>query len=387
MLMTMKQSISETDAWPNQEALNKALNIYRAAMRAFIIFHLKRTWGPDVEDVVIGSVGDRRANEIDHRLSKSGDIESVIDVNDFPHLVYRNWAETFERILHDDKTFRNQLWLIAECRNEDWAHPPKGDAESEGTRAHLFLIADVLGKIKRPKKKREVENIRDALFTDDTAERLADTEERLKAVEAKNAEYKRLLSATLEEKVDPAKPSTQDSDSDPERKPPQKTSKTGKIEELLTSLTASVEQKTQAKTSTTEKSQVANTLDPPVEIRHNPAEIHNDVSTIAEKFLSGTTLEERVEIGRKIAALRINPEGAQGKAWWKIREELRRTEGLDLKQEDVREVIRREDHFKESIVQRIESFKDGWECQVSLKRLCGFKPAGKWSDRIEACRP
>ena len=61
--------------------------------------------------------------------------------------------------------------------------------------------------------------------------------------------------------------------------------------------------------------------------------------------------------------MRIDAEGSKGVAWREIREELRRTEGLHLKQEDLREVIRREDHFKESVVERIESFEDGWECQ------------------------
>ena len=53
------------DSWPNQEALNKALNIYRASMRSFIIFHLKKIPGMNVADVVIDSVGDWRADEID----------------------------------------------------------------------------------------------------------------------------------------------------------------------------------------------------------------------------------------------------------------------------------------------------------------------------------
>ena len=272
------------DALPNQEALNKALNIYRASMRSFIIFHLKQIPGMNVEDVVIDSVGDWRADEIYHSLIESGrDIESMIDINDFPHLVNRNWEEVFERSLNDDKTFRNQLWLIVECRNATWAHPPKGDAESESTRVHLFLIADLLGKIKRLDKKREVEIIRDNLFVDDTAERLAATEERLKEVEAENAEYKRLLSATLEKKGDPAKRSTQDSGRGPEHKSPQKPSKTGKIEELLTSLTASVEQKTQAKPSKTEKSEAANTLKDRVEIGRKVV-TEADIDTIATEI-------------------------------------------------------------------------------------------------------
>ena len=120
---------------------------------------------------------------------------------------------------------------------------------------------------------------------------------------------------------------------------------------------------------------------------HQTDEIHNALSTIAERFRARTTLEERETIGRMVAALRINAEGSKGMAWWKIREELRRTDGLHLKQEDLREVIRHEDHFKESVVERIESFEGGWEYQGDLTVLCGFEPIGEWLDRIEACKP
>ncbi|MCY3627951.1 MAG: hypothetical protein OXG88_09950, partial [Gammaproteobacteria bacterium] len=191
------------DSWPNQEALNKALNIYRVSMRSFIIFHLKKIPGMNIEDVVIDSVGDWRADEIDRILSESDrDIGSVIDINDFPHLVNKNWGDAFEKTLNDDKTFRNQLWLIVECRNADWAHPPEGDAEFESTRAHLFLIADVLGKINKSDAKDRVEVIRDEL--DDTAERLADAEEWLRKMEAKNAEHKKSL-AEAEKHLETAK--------------------------------------------------------------------------------------------------------------------------------------------------------------------------------------
>ena len=66
--------MSTTD-YRNQEALNKALNIYRTYMRAFIIFHLKKIQGQKVEDVVIDSLDDvgqsDRADEIDRLLCQS----------------------------------------------------------------------------------------------------------------------------------------------------------------------------------------------------------------------------------------------------------------------------------------------------------------------------
>jgi hypothetical protein len=103
-------------------------------------------------------------------------------------------------------------------------------------------------------------------------------------------------------------------------------------------------------------------------------DVHSPPST-------ANTLEDRVEIGHKVAELRINAAGSEGIAWRKIRERL------ELKNNEFHNGIRLEDHFKESVVQRIESFKRGWECQVDLERLCGFKPTGEWLDRIEACRP
>ena len=113
--------------FPNQEGLNKAFNIYRAAMRKFIILRLRQIPGTNVESVVTNSLEYRRVDEVKRVLAHSDrNIESAIDINDFPHLVHKNWREAFEVQLNDDKTFRNQLWLIVECRNADWAHPPEG---------------------------------------------------------------------------------------------------------------------------------------------------------------------------------------------------------------------------------------------------------------------
>ena len=191
--------LSTTD-YPNQEALNKALNIYRTCMRGFIIFHLQKIPGTNVEDVVIDSVSDWRADEIERKLNEGMDIKSIIDIDDFPLLVGGrglNWKEVFKGPLNDDKDFQNQLWLIKTCRDQSWAHPPEGDADSEGTRAYLFLIAEVLRKIKRPDKQREVETIRDELFFDDSAERLEKAEKDI-------AEYKRAFTE-IEQRLAAAK--------------------------------------------------------------------------------------------------------------------------------------------------------------------------------------
>ena len=189
------------DTWPNQEALNKALNVYRAAMRSFIISCLRQIQGTDVESAVTDSLGYRRADEIERLLIQTDrSIESVIDINDFPYIVNKNWDSAFERTLNDDKTFRNQLWLIVECRNAEWAHPPDGDAEFESTWAHLFFIADVLGKINKPDAKVRVEAIRDELFPDDMKECLEKAEQRLKDLESEKSEAEKSLATAESEK-------------------------------------------------------------------------------------------------------------------------------------------------------------------------------------------
>ena len=183
--------------YPNRNSLSEAFDIYRDAMRSFIISRLRQIRGKQVEDIVIDSLESanlERANEIERILHQSNrSIESAIDINDFPHLVRKNWEEVFKIPLNDDKTFRNQLWLIKECRNADWAHPPKGDAEFEDTRAYLFFIADVLSKINKQDAKHEVESIRDQLCADKAEEHAVGVSEQ---IEAENTELKKQLNTT-----------------------------------------------------------------------------------------------------------------------------------------------------------------------------------------------
>ena len=104
-------------------------------------------------------------------------------------------------------------------------------------------------------------------------------------------------------------------------------------------------------------------------------------SSIAEKFRAANTLEDRMEIGRKVAELRINASGLKGLAWREIRKRL------GLKNDEFHKVVRLEEHFHESVVERIESFEDGWEYSGKLESLLGFKPVGELANRIEACKP
>ena len=156
---------------PNRDALQKALDIYRDAMRPFLIRCLRQVKGANVEGVISRSLGNKRADEFARALSRpDGNVASAIDINDFPTLVSRNWRrETFETKLNNDKTFQNQLWLITDARNHA-AHPGTQDLGDDYTRTHLFLIADVLKKINDPKSEQAVQIIRDKRFREPDAE-------------------------------------------------------------------------------------------------------------------------------------------------------------------------------------------------------------------------
>ena len=122
---------------PYRDALNRAVDIFRDAMRPFI-----------VRSILIGPGG---------RVQ-----EGSIDVNDFPHIVRQNWQDTFRIVFDGSRTVENALWQIAEARNKA-AHPGPEDEDSEYVRARLYDITDVLGRIKAQAEKRAVENIRDSL--------------------------------------------------------------------------------------------------------------------------------------------------------------------------------------------------------------------------------
>ncbi|MXY27429.1 hypothetical protein F4Y59_04600, partial [Candidatus Poribacteria bacterium] len=129
---------------PNQDALYQALNIYRDAMRPFILKNLKT-----VQDL---SPKDRFENEAD------------IDVGDFRYLVSEYWHDVFKHRFDPDRDIRSAVGIITEARNKV-AHPQAEDLTSGYTLSRLHEIADILGQINAPEQKREVETIRDKLLT------------------------------------------------------------------------------------------------------------------------------------------------------------------------------------------------------------------------------
>ena len=148
---------------PNRDALMQAIDIYRDAMRPFIIRQLRRVPGASVEELIGRGLGDRQADEFYRRLSENNDIEAAIDLNYFPKVIRDNWRAAFAQHFKDDLTVQSTLWLVKTARDQI-AHPGTQDIEAEYTRVHLYHIADLLGRINAPDGKQAVEEIRDNLL-------------------------------------------------------------------------------------------------------------------------------------------------------------------------------------------------------------------------------
>ena len=128
---------------PNQDALYQALNIYRDAMRPFILRNLKTVQGLAPEDCFQS--------------------EADIDIGNFPHLFRKYWRDAFKQHFDLYRDVRGAVSVITEARNRI-SHPSEKDITSEYALARLYEIADILGQINAPDEKRDVEDIRDKLL-------------------------------------------------------------------------------------------------------------------------------------------------------------------------------------------------------------------------------
>ena len=143
---------------PNREALSRAIDIFRDAMRPFLTRCLKRVPKTTVEVAVKRSLSQHHADTFARDLQSNNDLASAIDVNYFPYLVQRNWRDAFAPELSGGKSIQSELWLISGARNQV-AHPGTQDLEEDFTRAHIYHISTVLGTIRAVEPKRAVDDI------------------------------------------------------------------------------------------------------------------------------------------------------------------------------------------------------------------------------------
>lgn len=155
-------SVLQESAYPNKEALNRALDIYLDAMRGFVVRCLRRTPGQRIEDAIAEALNDRRREEFTRNLGRGESVAGAIEIRDLPHLVSQHWRDTFGPALEFDPMARNQMWLTVEARNKA-AHRGEGDIDADYVQTRLYDAAVLLDLTKASDAASEVRTIRDAV--------------------------------------------------------------------------------------------------------------------------------------------------------------------------------------------------------------------------------
>ena len=166
--------MSTITEYPNEDALNQGIRIYRNAMRPFITRHLRPIPGSKLQSTIERSLNDNQISRFQSVLRRNdGNIETAIDMSDFPHLVQRNWNEAFRSYFDDDRSIQNELFLIRAARN-GIAHPEEGqDIDPWDAIKALSLISSVLEKINAIEEKNAIDEIRNSIIptsTDDASQ-------------------------------------------------------------------------------------------------------------------------------------------------------------------------------------------------------------------------
>ena len=151
------------DNRPNKRALIEGLDVYRDAMRPFMVRCLKRVHGGNVEDHISKALRDEQRSQFEQNLSESQSIEEAIDINHFPQLVKAYWHEAFRDAFRSGSYTRDTLFTIGEARNKA-SHPGLQDVGLEYTVDRLDDISGVLIDINEPELSQSVETIRAELM-------------------------------------------------------------------------------------------------------------------------------------------------------------------------------------------------------------------------------
>ena len=146
---------------PNKDALAKACDIYRDAMRPFLVRVLRRVKGSNLQYTIRYSLPDGQRRFFDIGLTQYRDVAGAIDIGMFPHLIRAHWRDCFFHEFRRDNSVLDRVWLVRDARNRV-SHPGTIDLDDEDTRSRMSDIAYVLGSINAPEEKKAVESIRDS---------------------------------------------------------------------------------------------------------------------------------------------------------------------------------------------------------------------------------
>ena len=147
---------------PNRDALNRAVDVFRDVMRAFIVEHMRRVCGDGAEEAIRSSLNGAARKTFQRRRRRGEGIEGAIDLNTIPSIIERHWKRVFGSAFEDGRSSLNLIRVIVDARNES-SHPGGKDLRVQYVEGRLTDVAEVLGRIGAEEGKQEVEGIRDRL--------------------------------------------------------------------------------------------------------------------------------------------------------------------------------------------------------------------------------
>ena len=137
----------------NRAYLIASLDIYRDAMRDFIIRELEKNQSRRVKDIL------QKYLHANPRRYDVRDPRSMFDVNDFFSIIGDNWQEVFREAFNGDKFVLDTLRQITSIRNNA-AHPAYGsDINRAWALARIYDMSDILGRIGSIEDKERVQAI------------------------------------------------------------------------------------------------------------------------------------------------------------------------------------------------------------------------------------
>ena len=150
---------------PNSRALTDGMDIYRDAIRTFIVQQLGKAETTDRKSAVIRALHPENRQYFERDLARNrGNLEATIDITNFSWIIENNanWDQCFESVFGHKPSTRNQLRTIADSRNAI-AHPDTGDLDAYHVLSALTQIAEVLDRIDATTQKTAIEQIRESL--------------------------------------------------------------------------------------------------------------------------------------------------------------------------------------------------------------------------------
>ncbi len=148
---------------PNKKALTDGLDIYRDAMRPFIIRHLKRILGKEVEELVGSALRDDQYNQFIQNRRAGRSVAESIDIGDFPQIIKKYWRDVFQNSFAPGARPLDTMYAITKARNEV-SHPPEHDIDLVCATSGLTDIGKALSEINESEHGLAVENLKEALM-------------------------------------------------------------------------------------------------------------------------------------------------------------------------------------------------------------------------------